>query len=394
LQPDSHPDKPSLLNNLGNSFQSRFERLGSLTDLEDAIRNKQKAVELTPNSHPDKPDWLHDLGIGILARFRLIGVLSDLESALSALSIAAQSTSGSAMVRFNAARRWAKVSEEHSRSPLDAFSCAIDLLSRIAWLGLTVTDQHALLADVGGIVRDAVAAAIRYEEYETAVVWAEQGRSIVWQNLLGLRSPVDDLRRVNPQLADRLQNIAQQLEGSSSHDALVAQGQAVPVEDVFSRGYSKLAVEWDNLIGEIRAISGFEGFLRAKRFSQLAAVAHQGPVVILNVNDSQCDALVLVADGSEETHVSVVNIPLQRFSYDKCKELFQYLTDLLSSAGFRDRDDRKSGRIQSHADDEAKFKRILRILWQDVVKPVIEGLAFQVHFLDCAIRLLIHFSSD
>ena len=284
--------------------------------------------------------WLNNLGSAFLARFRRLGVLSDLESALSALSTAAKSTSGSAMVRFNAARTWAKVSEEHSRSPLDAFSCAIDLLPRIAWLGLAVTDQHALLADVGGIVRDAVAAAIRYEEYETAVVWAEQGRSIVWQNLLGLRSPVDDLRRAHPRLADRLQNIARQLEGSASHDALRNEGQAVPVEDV-SRGYSKLAIEWDNLIDEIRRIPNFEGFLRAKSFSQLAPAAHEGPVVILNVNDSQCDALVLIPDDSAERHVSVVNIPLERFSYDKSKKLFQALTGLLSSAGVRDRNDRK-----------------------------------------------------
>ena len=95
-----------------------------------------------------------------------------------------------------------------------------------------MTDQHALLAEVGGIVRDAVAAAIRHEEYETAVVWAEQGRSIVWQNLLGLRTPIDDLRRTHPQLADRLQNITRQLEGSASNNTFGADGDKVSLEDV------------------------------------------------------------------------------------------------------------------------------------------------------------------
>ncbi|KAI0026461.1 hypothetical protein K488DRAFT_75326, partial [Vararia minispora EC-137] len=37
LTPDGHPDKPAYLNNLGIALQTRFERLGSLDDLESAI---------------------------------------------------------------------------------------------------------------------------------------------------------------------------------------------------------------------------------------------------------------------------------------------------------------------------------------------------------------------
>jgi hypothetical protein len=221
-------------------------------------------------------------------------------------------------------------------------------------------------------------------------LYAEQGRSIVWQNLLGFRSPVDDLCRTHPRLADRLQDLARQLEGSASQDTLKAAGKATSAEDV-SRGYSKLAVEWDNLVDEIRRTPSFEGFLRAKGFAQLAPAAHEGPVVILNVNDLQCDALVLISDDSAEKHVSVVNIPLERFSYDKSKTLFQSLTDLLSSAGVRERNERKTRIVGSQLDDEIKFKKILRILWQDVVKPVIEGLAFQVRLLRPVILVLIPF---
>jgi hypothetical protein len=148
---------------------------------------------------------------------------------------------------------------------------------------------------------------------------------------------------------------------------------------------------WANLANPvvIRRIPNFEGFLKAKSFSQLAPAAHEGPIVILNVYGSQCDALVLIADDSREKHVSAVNIPLERFSYEKSKTLFQALTDLLSSTGVRERSDRKTGRAQSQADSEAKFKRILRILWQDVVKPVIEGLVFQARLFDCIALFLI-----
>jgi hypothetical protein len=280
------------------------------------------------------------------------------------------------MRRFNAARAWAKLSETAGRSPLDAFCCAIDLLPRIAWLGLAVTNQHALLADVGDIVRDAVAAAIRYEDYERAVVWAEQGRSIVWQNLLGLRTPVDKLRQTHPDMADRLHYIARQLEGSGSHDVDLAE---IPTASAggASANYSKLAIEWDDLIDKIRKIPGFEGVLRAKSFRELVPAAHQGPVVILNINDSHCDALVLIAEDSAERRVSVIHIPLEHFSHKKAKKLFHNLTELLSSAGVRERNDRKTYIGGSRVGSDTRFKVILSILWKDVVKPVIEGLAFQ-----------------
>jgi len=260
--------------------------------------------------------------------------------------------------------------------PLEAFRCAIDLLPRIAWLGLALTDQHALLVDVGEIVRDAVAAAIRYEEYETAIEWAEQGRSIVWQNLLGLRTPVDKLRQTHPEVADRLQYLARQLEGSGSQDDDLIKMPTALAGDA-SANPSKLAMEWDGLIDQIRKIPGFEDFLRAKSFRQLAPAAHEGPVVILNINDSHCDALILIAEDSAERRVSAINIPLERFSHEKAKKLFRNLTEFLSSAGVRERNDRKGMIARSQVDGDAEFKVILRTLWEDVVKPVIEGLAFQ-----------------
>jgi tetratricopeptide (TPR) repeat protein len=376
LAPHGHPDKPGWFGNLGNVLLSRFSCLGSLEDLEDAILNNRRAVELMPDRHPDLPIRLFNLGLAFVDRWRHYNILGDLTGALFAFAIAANSSFGSAMSRFKAARSWAKYSEEAHISPLGAYSCAINLLSRVAWLGLAVSDQHALLANVGAIVRDAVAAAIRYEDYETAVVWAEQGRSIVWQNLLGLRTPVDKLRQTHSEMADRLQHIARLLEGSGSRDVNLAEVPTASTGDA-STNYSKLAIEWDDLIDEIRQIPGFEGFLRAKSFHQLSPAAHEGPVVILNINDSRCDALILIAEDSAERHVSAINIPLERFSHEKGKGLFRNLTELLSSAGARERNDRKSRTALSRVESDAKFKVILRILWKDVVKPVIEGLAFQ-----------------
>jgi len=51
---DGHPNTPMFLNNLGNCQKARSGRLGKLADLEIAICNQQKAVELTDDKHPNK----------------------------------------------------------------------------------------------------------------------------------------------------------------------------------------------------------------------------------------------------------------------------------------------------------------------------------------------------
>ncbi|KAI9574339.1 hypothetical protein HD554DRAFT_2006816, partial [Boletus coccyginus] len=66
LTPHGHPHKPGRLNNLGNSFLTRFQRVGELSDLEDAISRQRDAVELIPHGHPHKPDLINNLGSSFL----------------------------------------------------------------------------------------------------------------------------------------------------------------------------------------------------------------------------------------------------------------------------------------------------------------------------------------
>jgi hypothetical protein len=70
------------VNNLGNSLLTRFERLGELSDLEEAILRHRDTVDLTPDGHPDKLCRLNDLGNFFFTHFERLGELSDLEEAI------------------------------------------------------------------------------------------------------------------------------------------------------------------------------------------------------------------------------------------------------------------------------------------------------------------------
>lgn len=372
ITPDNHPDKPFWLSSLGISLVSRFDRLGNLIDLDSGIAVHHKALMVTPNGHPSKLSRLNHLGNSLSRRFERLGDRNDLEYALQIFSQSAHSLFGPPSVRFYAACQWANALNQHLRSPLPAFQYAIDLLPRIAWFGLSDIDRRALVTEVGGIVRGAVAAAVELGEYEAAVEWTEQGRSIVWKNLLGFRSPVDELRKFSPALASRLQNIGHQLEFPVPRDMKSDKTFATPSENIAQR-YSKLSTEWELMVRQIRQIPEFEGFLRAKSFSKLAPAACEGPIIILNVHQSRSDALVLIPDYSNSLSTSAVNIPLKPFVYQLSKILFAGMNRSLSSSGHRG-----SQRVKNSEDGELNFSEILGLLWLAVVKPVLDGLAFSV----------------
>lgn len=60
-----------------------------------------------------------------------------------------------------------------------------------------------------------------------------------------------------------------------------------------------LAREWDELLAEVRALPGFETFLRPPTYEDLLQAAAHGPVVTVNVSEWRCDALVLTSAGVE-----------------------------------------------------------------------------------------------
>ncbi|KAF8139598.1 CHAT domain-containing protein [Boletus edulis] len=170
--------------------------------------------------------------------------------------------------------------------------------------------------DGADVVREAAAAALDFELPETAVEWLEQGRSIVWGELLQLRSTHEELSSAYPDHARRLRELSAALEDAGatherSSSALLEHIQRAirdmsmehtggadegslftfakqassamhRMEEIWQQGADRLrtlAIERDDLLHEIRRFPGFERFLLQKEFSQLRTSAHAGPVV-------------------------------------------------------------------------------------------------------------------
>ncbi|KAG9317751.1 hypothetical protein JVU11DRAFT_1969 [Chiua virens] len=377
LTPDGHSNKPARLFNLGNHLHTRFRQLGELGDLEAAISRMRDAVDLTPLDHPDRFDYMSSLGSCFATRFQNLGDVTALEQAISLYSHAACASTGAIAVRLRASQGWilcARILNHHSL--LGAYSVAISLVPQLAWIGLSLAQRFHELVRGADVVREAAATALGSGHPETAVEWLEQGRSIVWGELFQLRSSYDELSSVHPNHARKLQELSTALEeASSSRENSFSSSMEPPngeprmqsLQEV-AAGHRALAIDRDKLLREIRGLPGFERFLLHKEFSSLRASACAGPVVILNTAKSRCDALIVLADVENAIHV-----PLPNFTFDRSKGLQDLLRSLLGPSRIVPCDERVG---QSVVRRRISWESLLSILWNGIVKPVLDALGF------------------
>ncbi|KAJ7261501.1 CHAT domain-containing protein [Mycena rebaudengoi] len=366
---DDHQVKPSLLGNLGNSLYLRFKQLGGIDDLNWSVLRLQAAVNLTPDGHPDKPSWQVNLGNSLHQRFQQLHDPQDSQKMLLHYTSAACSSTGPASVRFLAATQWAKHAHIHKPSSiLHAYTTAIGLLPELAWLGLSITDRHHHLSQAGQVVRDAASAAIAAHDYKKAVEWLDQGRSVIWGQLLNLRTPVDELRKNHPGLANRLVLLSTSLETAGTRSNSVADAISPQSLDSIAQQHHAFALERNHILQQIRKLHGFERFLLSKPISELSHAAKIGPVAILNISEYGCDALILMSDLGDE----VIHVPLSDFTLPEVQALAKSLASIVGTPG---RSDRLFGFQEGDMAPDDKFAYILSVLWFKIVHPILNALA-------------------
>jgi tetratricopeptide (TPR) repeat protein len=369
LTPDGHPEQTTRLNSLGASLGARSLWLNNPADLDDATTQLKAAVDLTPDGHLRKAGFLLSLGTVYTNKFIISNSLDDAKAAISHFSASAQSKTGSPSTSFEAARRWIDVASDIKHpSLLTAYECALGLMPLIAWLGLPITDRYQRLIRISEIARDAAATAISLGQYDKALEWLEQGRSIVWNQILQLRTPVDELRRVNSGLADRLVQVSRLIDRGAEQKGSTTESDA--------QRHRALTMEWESIIEQVRSLPNFENFLKPLQASRLMDATRNGPVIVLNVAKDRCDALALFPEVEE-----VIHIPLQDLTLKRVTELRDELKDHLYTNGIRLRGNRAARRWTEEGDSNG-CRGILAELWNGVVKPVLDALTFWVR-LNC-----------
>ncbi|KIM78471.1 hypothetical protein PILCRDRAFT_11178 [Piloderma croceum F 1598] len=300
---DRHPNKPGLLINLGVAQRARFEHLGDLSDLENAISNAEKAVDLTDDGHPNKARFLSNLGTSHQIRFRKFTKLEDRVASVSSFKAAARLKAADPYHALFAARKWAEISHLHGDriSALEGYRTALELMPKVAWLGLdTPSRQNRLhrekLEDLGCL---AASCAINIGHFEEAVELLDLGRSVFWNQAASLRSDLELLRDVVPELAAELEKIGRQLDAGNFSDSLFAIREDVSHDrrsaEEIGQERRHLVGLWEGLVERVRELPQFRFFLRPVPFSQLRQAAIAGRIIIINASRYGVDALVFSA---------------------------------------------------------------------------------------------------
>ena len=90
--PKDHPNHVGMLSNMSGTWLIRFDRTGSVDDLDRAIEMMEQAVTSTSNDHPDLAAILSNLGNILQRRFERMGSIDDLDRAITTMEKAVAST--------------------------------------------------------------------------------------------------------------------------------------------------------------------------------------------------------------------------------------------------------------------------------------------------------------
>ncbi|KAG2159005.1 CHAT domain-containing protein [Suillus bovinus] len=405
LRPVGHPDRSMSLNNLANHLSSRFDHRSNGEDLDEAITLQKEALALRPVGHTDWSMLLNNLATQLHSRFHHRGNGEDLdesrENLLCALTLlrqhdprqlmvhesiakvylsfhrsefhgtgpgentdslnaamhhfkaAANIVSAGFLSRLRASLRWVLHAGQHLHgTQLEAYATSMQLLDAYMSVTASVSSRHNIMKEFPSIiVVDTASCALHSGDVGRAVELLEQGRTIIWNQMTRLRTPLDGLQTYDDHavtLMKRFSDLSSLLDKPpASHP------EGAPKVDVEAEAtrYRRLVEDWNGTVEEIRKIEGFSRFLLPPLFSDLQDAARDGPIIMLIASKSSCDAIII----PHKQPPTSIQLPTD----------IQKLIKLVNT--FQEAVDKETGHQQA-------LTGALNELWNNVVGPVVENL--------------------
>ncbi|CUA74554.1 Tetratricopeptide repeat protein 28 [Rhizoctonia solani] len=273
--------------------------------------------------------------------------------------------------RFTAACSWATHAASHPMfraQSLYGYETTMELIPLLANFGAVPDQRRKATQRAGQLATEAAATAIKVGNNVLALALLEQGRSIKWNHMLQLQSPLHTLK-LSPGgelLANRLEEILKSLQLGGSASSATSTKQS-------SHGDLDLQDRYQQVLDEIRRMKGFANFMRPKPIEDLVKAAHNGPAVVINIHKSRCDALVVHPFKGKAGASGVQHIPLPELSPDrviKMRDAIDQSLEKISSA-------RGSTKEKQQSQGTKQLEAELRNLWYWVVEPILKGLKYK-----------------
>lgn len=312
---------------------------------------------LGPDPHDDhiRPHILKELGKAYLAKFQSTRKDEHLDEAIVHFEDALSCDDGTGRPMLDVHEELFKIYAGDKGKWAEAADVASKIMSQVQLMtgwSLEHSDKQWLLRQFTGFASDAAAVALRAGESEKAAKTPaekalrllEDGRGVMMNALLGLRSDIEELKREHPREAEEYLKYRDQIDSVKP----TMSNPAMSRLPVHQPNYRRTTAEGlKKAIEDIRALPSarFQSFQEAPSVEEMRAVSARGPIVVVNVSQYGCHAIIVKPDGIQAHSLGVT------------------LSEIKAKARLA-------------KDAESLDEDVLKWLWDKIAKPVLTILGF------------------
>ena len=238
-------------------------------------------------------------------RLDLLQLRDDVIETIQLLPMAVNDERANAPDRFPLSCQWARIAHSVGLPcALAAYDTAISLMQDSLTFSPTLDLQHSRLVAMRNsyenLPSDYASYHVSTGQLRRAIETLERGRALIWSEMRGLRTSIDQIRAIDHELADKFAAVNRDLEmltlTTLSNNSDNGRDDGTVGMDLYGRLVVRQRELLDcrqTLISHIQALPGLETFLKSPSFDNLRSAAARGPVTIINHSRMRSDILIL-----------------------------------------------------------------------------------------------------
>lgn len=378
---------------LAGALLVRVKASGKMEDLAEATKRLAESLECSSQDSSLGGACLLQLGYAMTALRPGPRDANSFAEGILLLRRLVESPRFSPHGRYSASLFWIQAART-SRSPclLEAYSSSLGLLHKSVSVNRTITGRrsspirNAALANArlrpADIPLDGAALAIAEDRLWLAVDLLEQGRAVALAHVGGYREPLRGLREANPHLAERFKELSLELERHTWNEGfggvmldplggIDVVGRFELKSTLYREGlmtlgrYEKATSEWEDVVAQIRNLSGFDDFLDRIPVAKMRAAARDGPIVLVNISDYRSNALI-VTQARDPILVPLVDANPRAVL-------------VIAASIHRAMAKSERSRPLSEQDSRRMIQDALRDAWEKIVGPIVDALESEIY---------------